>query len=59
MRNWPVSALSYGQRKRIMVAAIKAMKPDILILDEPKARQADVHYSEIMNFLDRVNKTMA
>lgn len=56
MRNWPVSAVSYGQRKRITVAAILALKPDILILDEPTAGQDYAHYSEIMDFLDQLNK---
>lgn len=56
MRNWPVSAVSYGQRKRITVAAILALKPDILILDEPSAGQDYTHYSEIMDFLDALNK---
>jgi energy-coupling factor transport system ATP-binding protein len=56
MRNWPVSAVSYGQRKRLTVAAILALKPDILILDEPSAGQDYTHYSEIMDFLDNLNK---
>ncbi len=56
MRNWPVSAVSYGQRKRITVAAILALKPDILILDEPTSGQDYAHYSEIMDFLDQLNK---
>jgi len=56
MRNWPVSAVSYGQRKRITVAAILALKPDILILDEPSSGQDYTHYSEIMDFLDALNK---
>ncbi len=55
MRNWPVSAVSYGQRKRITVAAILALNPDILILDEPTAGQDYAHYSEIMDFLDQLN----
>lgn len=57
MRNWPVSAVSYGQRKRITVAAILALKPDILILDEPTAGQDYAHYTEIMDFLNTLNKS--
>lgn len=57
MRNWPVSAISYGQRKRVTVAAILALQPDILILDEPTAGQDYKHYSEIMNFLDALNQS--
>ena len=56
MRNWPVSALSYGQRKRVTIASILALKPDIIILDEPTAGQDYYHYTEIMNFLDNLNK---
>ncbi len=56
MRNWPVSALSYGQRKRVTIASILALKPDIIILDEPTAGQDYYHYTEIMNFLDHLNK---
>lgn len=57
MRNWPVSALSYGQRKRVTVAAILALKPDILILDEPTAGQDYAHYTDIMHFLDELNQS--
>lgn len=56
MRNWPVSAVSYGQRKRITIASILVLKPEIIILDEPTAGQDYFHYTEIMNFLDGLNK---
>lgn len=56
MRNWPVSALSYGQKKRVTIASILAMKPDVMILDEPTAGQDYRVYTEIMTFLDRLNK---
>lgn len=56
MRNWPVSALSYGQRKRVTIASILALKPDIIILDEPTAGQDYYRYTEIMNFLDHLNR---
>lgn len=57
MRNWPVSAVSYGQRKRITIASILAMKPEIIILDEPTAGQDYRVYTEIMTFLEDLNKT--
>ena len=56
MRNWPVSVLSYGQKKRVTIASILALKPDIIILDEPTAGQDYHHYTEIMNFLENLNK---
>lgn len=54
---WPISALSYGQKKRVTIASILVMEPDILILDEPTAGQDYRHYSEIMDFLVKINQT--
>jgi energy-coupling factor transport system ATP-binding protein len=53
---WPISALSYGQKKRVTIATILALNPSILILDEPTAGQDYRHYSEIMDFLKEINK---
>ncbi len=55
-RNWPISALSYGQKKRVTIAAIMSMKPEIMILDEPTAGQDYRHYTEIMEFLRKLNE---
>jgi len=55
-RNWPVSALSFGQKKRVTVASILAMGPEIIILDEPTAGQDFRHYTEIMEFLLELNR---
>lgn len=55
MRNWPISALSYGQKKRVTIASILVMRPKIIILDEPTAGQDYRHYTEIMEFLERLN----
>lgn len=54
-RNWPISALSYGQKKRVTIASILVLEPSILILDEPTAGQDYRHYSEIMEFLSELN----
>ena len=51
MRNWPVSALSYGQKKRVTIASILVLRPKMLILDEPTAGQDYRHYTDIMEFL--------
>ena len=55
-RNWPVSALSYGQRKRVTIASILVLKPKMLLLDEPTAGQDLKHYTEIMDFLAELNR---
>ncbi len=54
-RNWPISALSFGQKKRVTIASILVMDPKILILDEPTAGQDYRHYTEIMDFLKELN----
>ena len=54
-RNWPVTALSYGQKKRVTIASILAINPDVIILDEPTAGQDHKHYTEFMEFI----KTLA
>ena len=53
---WPISALSYGQKKRVTIASILVLDPNILILDEPTAGQDFRHYTEIMEFLVEINK---
>ncbi|KUP23852.1 ABC transporter ATP-binding protein [Paenibacillus sp. DMB5] len=50
-REWPVSALSYGQKKRVTIASILVLEPEIIILDEPTAGQDYRHYNEMMEFL--------
>jgi energy-coupling factor transport system ATP-binding protein len=55
-RNWPVSALSFGQKKRLTIASILVTGPKLLILDEPTAGQDFRHYSEIMEFLKKLNE---
>ena len=54
-RNWPISALSYGQKKRVTIASILVMDPEIVILDEPTAGQDFRHYTDIMEFLRSLN----
>ena len=56
MRNWPVSALSFGQKKRVTIASILVMEPEMMILDEPTAGQDYRHYTEIMEFLKKLNQ---
>lgn len=55
MRHWPVNALSFGQKKRVSIASILVMQPKVMILDEPTAGQDYHHYTEIMEFLKKLN----
>ena len=55
-RKWPVSALSFGQKKRVTIASVLVMNPQIIILDEPTAGQDFHHYTDIMEFLRGLNK---
>lgn len=54
-KKWPVSALSFGQKKRVTIASILVLEPKLLILDEPTAGQDYKHYTEIMEFLKSLN----
>lgn len=54
-KKWPISALSFGQKKRVTIASMLVMNPKILILDEPTAGQDYYHYTEIMEFLKSLN----
>ena len=54
-RNWPISALSFGQKKRVTIASILVMGPQVIILDEPTAGQDFAHYTDIMEFLSKLN----
>ena len=55
-RNWPVSALSFGQKKRVTIASVLVQDPELIILDEPTAGQDFRHYTEIMEFLRKLNE---
>lgn len=55
-RNWPIQALSYGQKKRVTIASMLALEPEILILDEPTAGQDLAHYTQMMDFLEQLNR---
>ena len=58
-RNWPVSALSFGQKKRVSIASILVLNPELIILDEPTAGQDYQHYTEVMEFLMSIKEKMS
>lgn len=55
-RKWPISALSYGQKKRVTIASVLVQRPKLILLDEPTAGQDYQHYTEIMEFLKTLNE---
>lgn len=55
-RRWPISALSYGQKKRVTIASILVLDPDVILLDEPTAGQDMKHYEDMMQFLNTLNE---
>lgn len=56
MRHWPIAALSFGQKKRLTIAAVLVLNPQILILDEPTAGQDATHTNELLQFLTKINQ---
>ncbi|KHT47000.1 ABC transporter ATP-binding protein [Vibrio sinaloensis] len=57
-RNWPIEALSYGQKKRVTIASILALEPELLILDEPTAGQDYRNYTAMLNFIHKLNREL-
>lgn len=55
-RKWPISALSYGQKRRVTIASILVLDPEVIILDEPTAGQDLNHYTKMMEFIREINK---
>ena len=55
-RNWPISALSFGQKKRVTIASILVLGAEIILLDEPTAGQDQKNYTEIMEFLEELHQ---
>ena len=57
-RHWPIEALSYGQKKRVTIASILALEPELLILDEPTAGQDYRNYTSMLNFIAKLNREL-
>ncbi|MGF1693195.1 ABC transporter ATP-binding protein [Photobacterium kagoshimensis] len=58
LRHWPIEALSYGQKKRVTIATILVLEPELLILDEPTAGQDYHHYTAMMTFIRELNEKL-
>ncbi|WP_394157159.1 ABC transporter ATP-binding protein [Vibrio campbellii] len=57
-RHWPIEALSYGQKKRVTIASILALEPELLILDEPTAGQDYRNYTSMLSFIEELNREL-
>ncbi|EGA71720.1 ATP-binding ABC transporter [Vibrio sinaloensis DSM 21326] len=57
-RHWPIEALSYGQKKRVTIASILALEPELLILDEPTAGQDYRNYTSMLSFIAKLNREL-
>ncbi len=55
LENKPTHMLSYGQKKRVAIAGILAMEPEVIILDEPTAGLDPRHAREFMKLLNKLN----
>ncbi len=57
-RHWPIEALSYGQKKRVTIASILVLEPEVLVLDEPTAGQDYRHYTSMLSFIGKLNRDL-
>mgnify|MGYP001139573988 FL=1 len=57
-RHWPIEALSYGQKKRVTIASILVLEPQLLILDEPTAGQDYRNYTSMLGFIQKLNQEL-
>ncbi|MEL7383887.1 MAG: DUF3744 domain-containing protein, partial [Pseudomonadota bacterium] len=57
-RHWPIEALSYGQKKRVTIASILVLEPELLILDEPTAGQDYRNYTSMLSFIEKLNREL-
>lgn len=55
IRDVSVATLSFGQLKRVMIASVLALNPEMIIVDEPAAGQDFTRYTEMMSFLQTIH----
>ena len=56
LANRPIHHLSFGEQKRACLAGVLAMRPGILVLDEPTAGLDPVSESQMIELLLRLNR---
>jgi cobalt/nickel transport system ATP-binding protein len=50
--------LSFGEKKRVAIAGVLAMKPEIIALDEPTSNLDHLHRRRLIEILDRMSATL-
>ena len=58
LRDKPTHALSFGQKKRVAIAGVLVMEPEVLILDEPTAGLDPHGVSELMRLLSQLRDSL-
>ncbi|SHI67664.1 ATP-binding cassette domain-containing protein [Lutispora thermophila] len=58
LRDKPTHSLSFGQKKRVAIAGVLAMEPEVLVLDEPTAGLDPIGVSELMKMLRQIQTTL-
>ncbi|NLI92661.1 MAG: ATP-binding cassette domain-containing protein [Peptococcaceae bacterium] len=58
LKNKATHNLSFGQKKRVAIAGVLAMKPEVLVLDEPTAGLDPMGVSEIMKLLKETQQEL-
>lgn len=56
LKDKPTHSLSHGQKKRVAIAGVLVMEPEIIILDEPTAGLDPLYTNQVMQLLDDFNK---
>lgn len=58
LKERPTHSLSFGEKKRVAIAGVLAMEPEVLILDEPTSGLDPAGVSEIMKLLKHLKESL-